>query len=65
VITVQPAILIECGFLSNAEEALRLNCPDYQKKVAFTIYKGIMGYLNAQEIQHGNNQNAPHGLRMQ
>jgi len=44
--SVQPSVLIECGFLSNAEEALRLNCPDYQKKVAFTIYKGIMEFIN-------------------
>jgi N-acetylmuramoyl-L-alanine amidase len=45
--TTQPAVLIECGFLSNAEEAVRLNNPDYQKKAAFTIYKGILDYLNA------------------
>jgi len=46
--TAQPAVLIECGFLSNAEEAARLNNPDEQKKVAFTIYKGIMEYLTEQ-----------------
>jgi N-acetylmuramoyl-L-alanine amidase len=46
--TAQPAVLIECGFLSNEEEAARLNNPDYQKKVAFTIYKGIMEYLTEQ-----------------
>jgi len=43
--TTQPAVLIECGFLSNAEEAANLNNADYQKKVAFTIYKGIMEYM--------------------
>jgi hypothetical protein len=26
---------------------VRLNNPDYQKKAAFTIYKGILDYLNA------------------
>jgi N-acetylmuramoyl-L-alanine amidase len=46
--TRQPAILIECGFLSNAEEAVRLNSPDYQKQVAFTIYRGIMEYMAAE-----------------
>ncbi|MCL2071397.1 MAG: N-acetylmuramoyl-L-alanine amidase [Oscillospiraceae bacterium] len=45
--TAQPAVLIECGFLSNAEEAARLSDSDYQKKVAFTVYKGIMQYLNS------------------
>jgi N-acetylmuramoyl-L-alanine amidase len=41
----QPAVLIECGFLSNPDEAARLNCPDYQRRVAFAIYQGIMQYL--------------------
>ncbi|MCL1789039.1 MAG: N-acetylmuramoyl-L-alanine amidase [Oscillospiraceae bacterium] len=44
--TAQPAVLIECGFLSNASEAAMLSSADYQKKVAFTIYKGIMEYLS-------------------
>jgi N-acetylmuramoyl-L-alanine amidase len=44
--TSQPAVLIECGFLSNAEEAAKLSDPEYQKKVSFTIYKGIMQYLS-------------------
>ncbi|MCL2036360.1 MAG: N-acetylmuramoyl-L-alanine amidase [Oscillospiraceae bacterium] len=47
--TTQPAVLIECGFLSNAEESARLNDPDYQRKVTFTIYKGIIQYLENQE----------------
>lgn len=42
---VQPAVLIECGFLSNAEEARRLNDPDYQRKIAFSIYRGIVEFL--------------------
>ena len=44
--TVQPAVLIECGFLSNVEEAARLSNAEYQKQVAFTIYRGIMQYLS-------------------
>jgi N-acetylmuramoyl-L-alanine amidase len=44
--TIQPAALVECGFLSNPDESARLNCPDYQKKVAFTIYTAIMEYLS-------------------
>jgi len=43
--TKQPAVLIECGFLSNPEESERLNCPDYQKQVAFAIYRGIVKYF--------------------
>lgn len=44
--TNQLAILAECGFLSNQGDAAKLSDGDYQKKVAFTIYKGIMKYYN-------------------
>lgn len=40
-----PTVMIECGFLSNPEEAQRLNDPEYQKKIAFTIFSGIHQYL--------------------
>ncbi len=40
-----PTIMIECGFLSNVEEAAKLNDPDYQKQVAFTIFSGINEYV--------------------
>ena len=43
--TKQPALLIECGFLSNPKDAENLTGPEYQKKVAFTIYKGLSEYL--------------------
>jgi N-acetylmuramoyl-L-alanine amidase len=44
--TPQPALLIECGFLSNAEEAARLSDSEEQKKVAFTIYRGLIEFLS-------------------
>lgn len=47
--TVQPALLIECGFLSNADDAKNLGNAEYQKKVAFTIYKGMQEYLKYTE----------------
>ncbi|MBQ8378234.1 MAG: N-acetylmuramoyl-L-alanine amidase [Oscillospiraceae bacterium] len=40
-----PSVMIECGFLSNPEEADLLMTESYQKKVAFTIFKGINDYL--------------------
>jgi len=40
-----PALLIECGFLSNPEEERLLNTEEYQQKVAFTIFCGTMEYL--------------------
>ena len=44
--TTCPSVLVECGFLSNAEEAAKLESSDYQKKVAFTIMTGIFEYSN-------------------
>lgn len=40
-----PAVLVECGFLSNATEEAKLVTPEYQKKLAFMIYVSIMEYL--------------------
>ena len=34
---VKPAVLIECGFLSNPDDDRRLNDPGYQKKLASVI----------------------------
>ena len=41
-----PAVIVECGFLSNEEEAKKLADSDYQQKMAFSIYSGIIGYMN-------------------
>lgn len=41
-----PAIIVECGFLSNPDEAMLLNTPEYQQKVALSIYLGILNYYN-------------------
>ena len=40
-----PAVIVECGFLSNPEEAGRLNSDPYQQKIAGSIYNGLMEYL--------------------
>ncbi len=37
-----PAILIECGFLSNEEECKKLSEKEYQKKLSFSIVCGII-----------------------
>ena len=36
------AVLVECGFLSNAEEEAKLLEKDYQKKLSFCIFYAIM-----------------------
>ncbi len=40
-----PAVIIECGFLSNKQELSLLKTDDYQGKLSFAIYCGILDYL--------------------
>ena len=42
---VKPAVLVECGFLSNEEEASLLKTEEYQKRIAFAIALGIQDYV--------------------
>ena len=41
-----PLVLIEAGFLSNEDEARLLNTSEYQEKIAWSIYAGIMKYYS-------------------
>ena len=41
-----PSVLVEAGFLSNPEEEILLQREEYQEKIAWAIYVGIMKYLN-------------------
>ena len=40
-----PAVIVECGFLSNREEEEKLNSAEYQEKIAWAIYVGIIEYF--------------------
>lgn len=44
-----PTVMAECGFLSNPEEAEKLNTEEYQKQVAFTLFSGINEYVSAKK----------------
>lgn len=44
-----PAVLVECGFLSNEKELELLKQADYQKKMAFSIYLGILEYFKEKD----------------
>ena len=41
-----PAVLVECGFLSNKQELELLKNEKYQNEMAFCIYCGILDYFN-------------------
>ena len=40
-----PAVMVECGFLSNAGEALLLTDEEYQKKMCLAIVAGLEEYI--------------------
>ena len=40
-----PAIVVECGFLSNKEECEKLSDKNYQSEMAFSIYCGLTDYF--------------------
>lgn len=40
-----PAIIVECGFLSNPEETKKLKKDEYQNKLAWGIYLGLQEYF--------------------
>lgn len=44
--TSSPIVIVECGFLSNREEAQKLESEYYQEKLAWAIHLGILQYLN-------------------
>ena len=44
--TTQPAVIVECGFLSNREECAKLADESYQKQMSFAIATGFLDYIN-------------------
>jgi len=46
-----PSVLIECGFLSNYDEARLLANSEYQKQIAFTIAQSVVQYYLNQNIE--------------
>ena len=43
-----PAVLVECGFLSNPEDTRNLSDPEYQARFAFAIFVSVVEYLGMQ-----------------
>ena len=48
-----PSILIECGFISNNEEAIMLEDETYQNKIATAIASGINIWYNGYAVNKG------------
>ena len=41
----QPAVIVECGFISNKAELAKLKTEEYQNQMAFSIYCGCLEYI--------------------
>ena len=48
----KPAVMVECGFISNPNELSQLKTKEYQSKMAFSIMSGIINY-NISEVTNG------------
>lgn len=48
--TTKPAILVECGFLSNQQETELLKSPAYQTRLAITILLAVLGQLSENSL---------------
>ncbi len=48
-----PAIMVECGFISNPQELQLLKNETYQKKLAIAIADGIIKYMNESDETYG------------
>lgn len=48
--TPTPTVIVECGFLSNPEEADLLLNEEYQDKLVNAIYLGILNYLEKENL---------------
>lgn len=49
----KPAVMVECGFLSNPQDLILLQDETYQEKMAFSIAAGLMNTLAHQENNKG------------
>lgn len=44
--TDKPAVIVECGFISNDEELKKLLTDSYQKQMSYSIVTGFLDYYN-------------------
>lgn len=42
--TESPSVIVECGFMTNAEDDTLLSTEAYQEKIAYSIFKGAVSY---------------------
>ena len=52
--TTCPTVIVECGFMSNPNEAALLSSASYQDQLAWVLHLGILQYLNQQGISNNS-----------
>lgn len=57
--SINPASLVECGFITNPTEHSKLGTADYQDKIAIAIVNGIEQYLKENVILGGAEESKP------
>jgi len=62
--TLMPAILIECGFISNPEQEKQLRDPQFQKKLAQAIAEGVLDYLGRGTQKEADNMTVDEALEI-
>jgi len=45
-----PSVLVETGFITNPSESRKLRNPDFQRKVAWSIYRAIVRYFYGEDF---------------
>lgn len=43
--TSMPAVIVECGFMSNAKDLKLLQDEDFQERIAWAVYMGVIDYF--------------------
>ncbi|HHY81106.1 MAG TPA: N-acetylmuramoyl-L-alanine amidase CwlD [Clostridiales bacterium] len=54
-----PSVIVECGFLSNAKEEALLKTDEYQEKIAWSIFSGIIEYFATEDTFQWDGMNTP------
>lgn len=49
--TQYPSVIVECGFLSNAEDEALLISDSYQDVLALTIFNGVIEYISVPSVK--------------
>lgn len=53
-----PAVICECGFISNPQDEALLVTDEYQEKIAYAIFRGAVNYLIEYDIETYKTTNA-------